>query len=262
MSELEAIILGFVQGLTEFLPVSSSGHLTIGKEILGIESSNLTFEVVVHAATVSSTIVVFWKEIVSLIAGFFKFKMNEETQYLLKIGVSMIPVFIIGMFFKEQVEALFGSGLLVVGISLLVTATLLMLTGIIKPKEHKITYRNALVIGIAQAVAVLPGLSRSGATISTGMMLGVKKEDVARFSFLMVLIPVLGEAFLELISGEFSTAAAEMNTMPLLLGFISAFISGLFACKFMISIVKRAKLKYFAIYCALAGLFCLASLLF
>lgn len=262
MSELEAIILGFVQGLTEFLPVSSSGHLTIGKEILGIESSNLTFEVVVHAATVSSTIVVFWKEIVSLIAGFFKFKMNEETQYLLKIGVSMIPVFIIGMFFKEQVEALFGSGLLVVGISLLVTATLLMLTGIIKPKEHKITYRNALVIGIAQAVAVLPGLSRSGATISTGMMLGVKKEDVARFSFLMVLIPVLGEAFLELISGEFSTAAAEMNTMPLLLGFISAFISGLFACKFMISIVKRAKLKYFAIYCAMAGLFCLASLLF
>lgn len=262
MSELEAIILGFVQGLTEFLPVSSSGHLTIGKEILGIESSNLTFEVVVHAATVSSTIVVFWKEIVALIAGFFKFKMNEETQYLLKIGVSMIPVFIIGMFFKEHVEALFGSGLLVVGISLLITATLLMLTGIIKPKEHKITYRNALVIGIAQAVAVLPGLSRSGATISTGMMLGVKKEDVARFSFLMVLIPVLGEAFLELISGEFSTAAAGMNTMPLLLGFISAFISGLFACKFMISIVKRAKLKYFAIYCALAGLFCLASLLF
>jgi len=262
MSELEAIILGFVQGLTEFLPVSSSGHLTIGKEILGIESSNLTFEVVVHAATVSSTIVVFWKEIVSLIAGFFKFRMNEETEYLLKIGVSLIPVFIIGIFFKEQVEAIFGSGLLVVGISLLVTATLLMLTGIIKPKEHKLTYRNAFVIGIAQAVAVLPGLSRSGATISTGMMLGVKKEDVARFSFLMVLIPVLGEAFLELVSGEFSTAASEMNTMPLLLGFISAFISGLFACKFMISIVKRAKLKYFAIYCAVAGLFCLASLLF
>ncbi|PKP42934.1 MAG: UDP-diphosphatase [Bacteroidetes bacterium HGW-Bacteroidetes-10] len=257
MSEFEAIILGFVQGLTEFLPVSSSGHLTIGKEILGIESSNLTFEVVVHAATVSSTIVVFWKEIISLLKGFFKFRMNEETGYLLKIAVSMIPVFIIGMFFKDQVEALFGSGLLVVGISLLITATLLMLTGIIKPKERPLTYKDSFIIGIAQAVAVLPGLSRSGATISTGMMLGIKKEDVAKFSFLMVLVPVLGEAFLELMSGEFSVASAE-----LILGFISAFISGLFACKFMIAIVKRAKLKYFAIYCAVAGLFCLASLLF
>lgn len=262
MSELEAIILGFVQGLTEFLPVSSSGHLTIGKEILGIESSNLTFEVVVHAATVSSTIVVFWKEIISLLAGFLKFKMNEETKYLLKIGVSMIPVFIIGMFFKEHVEALFGSGMLVVGISLLVTATLLMLTGMVKPMEHPLTYKNAFIVGIAQAVAVLPGLSRSGSTIATGMMLGIKKEDVAKFSFLMVLIPVLGEAFLELVSGEFAIAASEINTLPLVLGFISAFISGLFACKFMISIVKRAKLKYFAIYCAVAGLFCLASLLF
>jgi undecaprenyl-diphosphatase len=262
MTELEAIILGFVQGLTEFLPVSSSGHLTIGKEILGIESSNLTFEVVVHAATVSSTIVVFWKEIISLLKGFFKFRMNDETGYLLKIAVSMIPVFIVGMFFKDQVEALFGSGLLVVGISLLITATLLMLTGIIKPKERPITYKDSFIIGIAQAVAVLPGLSRSGATISTGMMLGIKKEDVAKFSFLMVLIPVLGEAFLELMSGEFSVASAEMNSLPLILGFISAFISGLFACKFMIAIVKRAKLKYFAVYCAVAGLFCLASLLF
>jgi len=262
MSGLEAIILGFVQGLTEFLPVSSSGHLTIGKELLGIESSNLKFEVIVHAATVTSTIVVFYKEILNLIKGFFRFKLNDETNYLIKIAISMIPVFIIGIFFKEYVEEIFGSGLLIVGLSLLLTATLLALTNIIKPREREITKKDAFIIGVAQAIAVLPGLSRSGATISTGMMLGVKKEEIAKFSFLMVLVPVLGEAFLELFSGEFTAAASGISITSLILGFLSAFVSGLFACKVMINLVKKAKLTGFAIYCAIIGVLCLVSLIF
>ncbi len=262
MEWFEAILLGLVQGLTEFLPVSSSGHLTIGKELLGIETSNLKFEVVVHAATVTSTLVVFRKEILNLLSGLFKFKMNPETEYLFKIAVSMIPVFVIGMFFKDQVEAIFGSGLLIVGISLLVTASLLMLTNFIKPKERELTYGRAFIIGIAQAVAVLPGLSRSGSTISTGMLLGVKKDEIAKFSFLMVLVPVLGEAFLELVSGEFTAPSSEISPLALGLGFISAFLSGLFACKVMIALVKRAKLTPFAIYCAIIGTICLISLLF
>ncbi len=262
MEWFEAILLGLVQGLTEFLPVSSSGHLTIGKELLGIETSNLKFEVVVHAATVTSTLVVFRKEILNLLSGLFKFKMNPETEYLFKIVVSMIPVFVIGMFFKDQVEAIFGSGLLIVGISLLVTASLLMLTNLIKPKERELTYGRAFVIGIAQAVAVLPGLSRSGSTISTGMLLGVKKDEIAKFSFLMVLVPVLGEAFLELVSGEFTAPSSEISPLALGLGFISAFLSGLFACKVMIALVKRAKLTPFAVYCAVIGVICLISLLF
>ncbi len=261
MSGLEAIILGFVQGLTEFLPVSSSGHLTIGKELLGIESSNLKFEVIVHAATVTSTIVVFYKEILNLIKGFFRFKLNDETNYLIKIAISMIPVFIIGIFFKEYVEQIFGSGLLIVGLSLLLTATLLTLTNFIKPREREITKKDAFIIGVAQAIAVLPGLSRSGATISTGMMLGVKKEEIAKFSFLMVLVPVLGDAFLELISGEFTAAASGISITSLILGFVSAFLSGLFACKVMINLVKKAKLTGFAIYCAIIGVLCLVSLI-
>ncbi|MCE5321187.1 MAG: undecaprenyl-diphosphate phosphatase [Bacteroidales bacterium] len=262
MSGLEAIILGFVQGLTEFLPVSSSGHLTIGKELLGIDSSNLKFEVIVHAATVTSTIVVFNKEILNLIKGFFRFKLNDETNYIIKIAISMIPVFIIGIFFKEYVEEIFGSGLLIVGLSLLLTATLLALTNIIKPREREITKKDAFIIGVAQAIAVLPGLSRSGATISTGMMLGVKKEEIAKFSFLMVLVPVLGEAFLELFSGEFTAAASGISITSLILGFLSAFVSGLFACKVMINLVKKAKLTGFAIYCAIIGVLCLVSLIF
>ncbi|MDX9782321.1 MAG: undecaprenyl-diphosphate phosphatase [Bacteroidales bacterium] len=262
MEWFEAILLGLVQGLTEFLPVSSSGHLTIGKELLGIETSNLKFEVVVHAATVTSTLVVFRKDILNLLSGLFKFKMNPETEYIFKIAVSMIPVFVIGMFFKDQVEAIFGSGLLIVGISLLVTASLLMLTNFIKPKERELTYGRAFIIGIAQAVAVLPGLSRSGSTISTGMLLGVKKDEIAKFSFLMVLVPVLGEAFLELVSGEFTAPSSEISPLALGLGFISAFLSGLFACKVMIALVKRAKLTPFAIYCAIIGTICLISLLF
>lgn len=262
MEWFEAILLGIVQGLTEFLPVSSSGHLIIGKELLGVETTNLKFEVVVHAATVTSTIVVFRKEIWDLLKGFFKFRMNPETNYLFMIALSMIPVFIVGVFFKEQVESIFGSGLLVVGASLVVTSILLFLSGFIKPAEKKLTYGRAFVIGIAQAVAVLPGLSRSGSTISTGMLLGVKKDEIAKFSFLMVLVPVLGEAFLELISGEFTSSSSDLPTLALVLGFLSAFISGLFACKVMIALVKRTKLLPFAIYCAIVGIICLLSLLF
>ena len=264
MSIFEAIILGLIQGLTEFLPVSSSGHLVIGRELLGVEASeDLVFEVLVHAATVLSTIVVFRKQIWSLLKGFFKFTYNDETDYLLKIAVSMIPVFIVGVFFKDYVEGLFGS-LTAVGCALLVTALLLAFSDLAsKPgrapflpagKEYRngISYWQAFVIGLGQAIAVAPGLSRSGTTISTGLICGVKRDIMAQFSFLMVLVPILGEAFLDIVSGEFS--ASSVGALPLILGFISAFISGLFACKVMIALVKKAKLSWFALYCAIAAL--------
>ena len=263
MNELEAIILGIIQGLTEFLPVSSSGHLAIGKELLGIEaSSDLTFEIVVHAATVLSTIVVFRKQIWNLLKGFFRFKNNDEMDYLLKIGVSMIPIFIVGVFFKDQVEALFGS-IKGVGIALCVTAVLLFFSDLASmpglqnrlaqktPARNGISWWQAFVVGIGQAFAVAPGLSRSGTTISTGLIIGVKREVMAQFSFLMVLIPILGEAFLEIVGGEM--AASSVGALPLALGFISAFISGLFACKVMIALVKRARLSWFALYCLIAA---------
>ena len=264
MEWFEAIILGLIQGLTEFLPVSSSGHLVIGRELLGVEASeDLVFEVLVHAATVLSTIVVFRKQIWSLLKGFFKFTYNDETDYLLKIAVSMIPVFIVGVFFKDYVEGLFGS-LTAVGCALLVTALLLAFSDLAsKPgrapflpagKEYRngISYWQAFVIGLGQAIAVAPGLSRSGTTISTGLICGVKRDIMAQFSFLMVLVPILGEAFLDIVSGEFS--ASSVGALPLILGFISAFISGLFACKVMIALVKKAKLSWFALYCAIAAL--------
>ncbi len=253
MSILEAIVLGLVQGLTEFLPVSSSGHLVIGKELLGIDSSGVAFEVVVHAATVLSTLVAFRKDILELLSGVLKFKMNGQTIYVFKILVSMVPVFIVGLFLKDHVEALFGEGTIVVGIALLVTSFLLYLSGVLKPKEKGITFRNALIIGVAQSVAVIPGLSRSGATISTGLLLGARREDIAKFSFLMVLVPILGEAFLELVSGGFASESTGIGVLPLAAGFLAAFTSGLFACKAMIALVKKTKLKGFALYCAILG---------
>lgn len=257
MDWIDALILGIVQGLTEYLPVSSSGHIIIGKALLGVEinpDAATTFEVIVHAATVFSTLVVFRKYILKLITGLFKFKYNEETQYILKIGVSMIPILIVGLFFKDKVEALFGEGVLLVGFMLLVTATLLTLSYFKKSGNRSINYLDAFIIGLAQSVAVLPGLSRSGTTISTGLMLGNKKEDVAQFSFLMVLIPILGEAFLSLIKGDFAPAASGISTFSLIVGFLAAFGSGLFACKVMLNIVKRGKLIWFAIYCMIVGL--------
>lgn len=261
MNGLEALLLGILQGLTEFLPVSSSGHLTIAQELLHLNTSaadNLQFIVTVHAATVLSTIVILWKEIASLFQGTFCTKVwNDEKSYVLKIILSMIPVGIVGVFFKDTVEAIFGQGLLVVGCCLLMTALLLMFANYAKPRQKAtISYRDAFIIGLAQAVAVLPGLSRSGTTIATGLLLGNKKESIAQFSFLMVLMPILGETLLDILSslGEPAAAAATgIGWLPLAVGFASAFVSGCFACKFMINLVKRGKLIYFALYCAAAG---------
>lgn len=264
MSWWEALVLGIIQGLTEFLPVSSSGHLEIGQALFGTAGEeNLTFAVVVHTATVLATIVILWREIVQLFRGtFFTLQWNAEKDYVAKILVSMIPVFIVGMFFKDEVEAFFGNGLLLVGICLIVTACLLYLSEWLskrlaaKGKQgHDVTYRDAFVIGLAQAVAVLPGLSRSGTTIATGLLCGVKKESVAQFSFLMVLIPILGEAFLDLVKLLQGEIVSNLGIVPLLVGFVAAFVTGCLACKFMLEIVRRQKLVYFAIYCACAGLF-------
>ena len=284
MEWFEAILLGLLQGLTEFLPVSSSGHLQIGKELLGIDTSgDLVFEVVVHAATVLSTIVVFRKQIWELLKSLFvkdglfrsiahPSKFNDGTDYVLKILLSMIPVFIVGMFFKDAVEGLFGSSIHVVAGALLVTAALLLLSdnaGKIfgrccrrckcaeadsvsdKGRRNGISYWQAFVVGLGQAIAVIPGLSRSGTTIATGLLCGVKRDVVAQFSFLMVLIPILGEAFLEIIGGDM--ASSTVGALPLVLGFISAFVAGLFACKVMIALVKKTKLGWFALYCAVVA---------
>lgn len=310
MEWFEAILLGLLQGLTEFLPVSSSGHLQIGKELLGIDAGDdLVFEVVVHAATVLSTIVVFRKQIWGLLKSLFvkdglfrsiahPSRFNDGTDYVLKICVSMIPVFIVGMFFKDAVEGIFGSSIYVVAGALLVTALLLVLSdnasklkfggcrsccrykapieaaGSSSVGQHStdgmakgidgqtdsavstgvrngISYWQAFVVGLGQAIAVLPGLSRSGTTIATGLLCGVKRDVIAQFSFLMVLVPILGEAFLEIVGGEM--AASTVGTLPLVLGFISAFISGLFACKVMIALVKKTKLGWFALYCAVVA---------
>ena len=273
MEWFEAILLGLIQGLTEFLPVSSSGHLEIGKVLLGVETTDdLLFTTMVHAATVLSTIVVFRKQIWDLLKGFLcglksvkvengALLCNDQTDYLLKMVVSMIPVFVVGVFFKDYVESLFGS-IDVVGIALVVTALLLFfsdyaskLGGKLQQKENAyrngISYWQALVVGLGQAFAVVPGLSRSGTTISTGLICGVKREVMAQFSFLMVLVPILGETFLEIVGGDF--AASSVGVLSLVLGFASAFLSGLFACKVMIALVKKARLSWFALYCLLAA---------
>lgn len=256
MSWIEALILGLIQGLTEFLPVSSSGHLIIGGEIFGMSGEeNLTFAIVVHAATVLSTIVVLWPEVSALFKGFFSFKWNKETQFVAKIFLSMIPVCIVGLFFKDYVEALFGNGLLLVGCMLLLTAVLLTFSYYAKPRQkEEIGYKDAFLIGLVQSVAVLPGLSRSGSTIAAGLLLGNKRELVAKFSFLMVIIPILGEAFLDLLKGGFSAETSGIPVVSLVVGFLAAFISGALACKWMIKLVSKGKLIYFAYYCVCAGL--------
>ena len=256
MEWFEALILGLVQGLTEYLPVSSSGHLTIGSALFGIEGEeNLAFTVAVHVATVCSTLVILWKEIDWILKGLFKFEMNPETKYALNILVSMIPIGIVGVFFKDHVEAIFGSGLLVVGCMLLVTAALLAFSYYAKPRiKENISMRDAFIIGLAQACAVLPGLSRSGSTIATGLLLGNKKENLAQFSFLMVIPPILGEALLDIMKGlSGEEVMGDISTLSLVVGFLAAFVSGCIACKWMINIVKKGKLIYFAIYCAIVG---------
>ena len=256
MGWLEALILGIIQGLTEYLPVSSSGHLTIGSALFGIEGEeNLAFTIVVHVATVFSTLVILWKEIAWIFKGLFKFQMNAETRYALNILVSMIPIGIVGVFFKDTVEAIFGSGLLIVGCMLLLTASLLTFSYYAKPRQKEnISIRDAFIIGLSQACAVMPGLSRSGTTIATGLLLGNNKAKMAQFSFLMVIPPILGEALLDVVKmmkGE--NIAGDIPMLSLVIGFLAAFISGCIACKWMINIVKKGKLIYFAIYCAIAG---------
>ena len=268
MDWLEALILGLIQGLTEYLPVSSSGHLAIGQALFGMENGedNLMFTVAVHIATILSTLVILWKEVNWMLRGLFDFavhvpmgdadlKKNAGTRYALNILVSMIPVGIVGVFFKDEVEAIFGSGLLIVGCCLMVTAVLLIFSYYAKPRQKEnISLWDAFVIGIAQACAVLPGLSRSGSTIATGLLLGDKKEQLAQFSFLMVIPPILGEALLDtmkIIKGE--NVLGSIDVLPLAIGFIAAFLSGCLACKWMINIVKKGKLIYFGIYCAIIG---------
>lgn len=261
MEWYEALILGLVQGLTEYLPVSSSGHLTIGSALFDIEGEeNLAFTVAVHVATVCSTLVVLWKEIDWILKGLFKFQMNPETKYALNILVSMIPIGIVGVFFKEEVETIFGSGLLIVGCMLLLTATLLAFSYYANPRiKESISMRDAFIIGLAQACAVMPGLSRSGSTIATGLLLGDKKENLAQFSFLMVIPPILGEALLDIIKGlKGEDVMGDISTLSLMVGFLAAFISGCLACKWMINIVKKGKLIYFAIYCAIVGVITIA----
>ena len=260
MSWIQALILGLIQGLTEYLPVSSSGHLAIGQALFGLQDgeSNLAFTVLLHVATVLSTVVILWSEIVWLFKDLFKFKWNEGTKYIVNILISMIPVAIVGFFFKDKVEEVFGSGLLIVGIMLLVTAALLAFSYFAKPRQKEnISPVHAFIIGIAQACAVMPGLSRSGSTIATGLLLGNKKEKLAQFSFLMVIPPILGEALLDvkdMFEVGFSEAMSGLSPVAALVGFLAAFIAGCFACKWMINLVKKGKLIWFAVYCVIIGI--------
>lgn len=252
MNWLEAIVLGLIQGLTEFLPVSSSGHLEIAKYLFGINpEASFYFTVAVHGATVLSTIFVFWKEITRLLKGTLKFTINDETSYVLKIIVSIIPVGIAGLLLKDSIERLFNGNIVFIGLMLLVTALLLGLANFIRKRERSIGYLDAFIIGIAQAIAVIPGISRSGATISTGLLIGNNKDDIARFSFLMVLIPVIGENLLEILSGNINTGSTGIG--PVIAGFITAFISGYLACSWMIRLVRSSKLIWFSVYCAVVG---------
>ena len=255
MDSLDAIILGIVQGFTEFLPVSSSGHLELGKAILGDDSipeDSLLFTVMLHVATALSTVVVFRKDILDIFKGLLKFKWNEETQFTVKIIISMLPAMIVGLFFEEQLEAFFGGNIAFVGAMLLVTALLLWLADRSKKTGKKVSNSNAFIIGISQAIAMLPGISRSGATISTSVLLGNDKSKAARFSFLMVVPLILGKVAKDILGGELSTETVNLTNLGL--GFVSAFICGLIACTWMIKLVRQSKLSYFAIYCVIVGL--------
>jgi undecaprenyl-diphosphatase len=254
MDILEAIVLGIIQGLTEFLPVSSSGHLELVKAILGDNSAaeqSLTFTIVLHFATALSTIVVFKNEVEEILRGLLQFKWNSEFKFSLKIIISMLPAVIVGLVFEKELESLFGGKILLVGCMLLLTAVLLLLADKAKSTKKEVSYLNAVIIGFSQAIAMLPGISRSGATISTSVLLGVDRTRAAKFSFLMVVPLIFGKIGKDLVSGNLNLQSSEI--IPILIGFISAFISGLLACKWMISIVKRSKLSYFSIYCAIIG---------
>ena len=255
MEVIDAIILGVIQGLTEFLPVSSSGHLELGKAILGDNSlpkESLLFTVVLHFATALSTIVVFRKDILEIIKGILKFEWNEDMNFISKIAIYMIPATITGVFFEEELELLFGGQIALVGFMLIITALLLYLADRAKNTNKSVSFSNAFVIGISQAIAILPGISRSGATISTSVLLGNDKTKAARFSFLMVVPLIFGKISKDILNGELTYESS--NFLPLSIGFVAAFIAGLFACTWMIALVKKSKLTYFSIYCAIVGL--------
>ncbi|WP_411767215.1 undecaprenyl-diphosphate phosphatase [Winogradskyella sp. A3E31] len=255
MEIIDAIILGVVQGLTEFLPVSSSGHLELGKAILGdssVPKESLLFTVVLHFATALSTIVVFRKDVWSILKGVLKFEWNEDLQFISKIAVSMIPAVIVGLFFEEQLESLFGGNILLVGCMLIVTAILLFLADKAKDTQKKVSFGNAFIIGVSQAIAMLPGISRSGATISTSVLLGNDKTKAARFSFLMVVPLIFGKIAKDILGGELTYDTSNFTSLSI--GFIAAFVAGLFACTWMIALVKKSKLSYFAIYCVIVGI--------
>ncbi len=263
MNTFEAIVLGIIQGLTEFLPVSSSGHLEIAKVILGdtsVPEESLTFTIILHAATALSTLVVFRKEVADIFKGLFQFKWNEQTKFSLKIVISMIPAVIIGLLFEEQLEAFFGGKILFVGVMLLVTALLLLFADKAKNTTKNVSFSNSLIIGISQAIAMLPGISRSGATISTSVLLGVDRTKAAHFSFLMVVPLIFGKVAKDLLSGDISFESSQVA--PMTAGFIAAFLAGLVACNWMIALVKKSKLSYFSIYCAVVGFIAIGYSLF
>jgi undecaprenyl-diphosphatase len=254
MNIIESIVLGIIQGLTEFLPVSSSGHLELAKVVLGdtsVPEESLTFTVVLHFATALSTIVIFRKEVIEIFKGLFQLKWNEEMKFSLKIILSMIPAVIVGLLFEEQLESFFGGKILLVGVMLLLTAVLLLLADKAKKTDKKVTFSNAAIIGVSQAIAMLPGISRSGATISTSVLLGVDRTKAAKFSFLMVVPLIFGKVAKDILGGEISFQSSEI--IPMSAGFISAFLAGLLACNWMIALVKKSKLSYFSIYCAVVG---------
>ncbi len=261
MTIIESIILGAVQGLTEFLPVSSSGHLQIAKALLGVEiEENLAFDTTLHAATVLSTIVILWPEVKRLVVGLFSRHFNDEQAYILKIVLSMIPIGVVGFTLKDYIDQMLSSPyiLSIVGAMLLLTAALLSFAYYARPRQKEtISYRDAFIIGLSQAVAAMPGLSRSGTTIATGLLLGNKKEAMAHFSFLMVLAPILGEMFLNIVKGE--VVFSSIGVAEMVAGFVAAFVVGCLACRFMIDIVKRGKLIWFAVYCAAAGVVSIVS---
>ncbi len=253
---LLAAILGMVQGLTEFLPVSSSGHLELAKYILGDESlpeQSLLMTVVVHFGTALSTVVIFRKDVGQIIKSLFSFKWDEESSFALKIVLSMIPAALVGLLFEDEIDALFNRQLMLVGISLIITAVLLLLADRAKDTTKKVGYGHSFIVGLSQAVAILPGISRSGATISTSVLLGIDRTQAARFSFLMVVPLIFGKIAKDLLSGDLAVGTSN-HWGPLAVGFVASFITGILACKWMITLVRKSQLKYFALYCVLVGI--------